>query len=83
MEFLINLKRRRDMKNHPKKKKHSQTPSLPQPKGEKKITKSQAQTGRPAQIIPPPQQPKNTPLTSMTSHSPQNHLLSRPSQPPN
>ena len=75
MEFSVNLKRRRDSgdslkeegekktyKKTPQEKKiHSQTPSLPQPKGKKKITKSTAQPERPAQIIPPPQQPKNTP----------------------
>ena len=71
MEVSVNLKRRRDSgdsqkdggeKKHIKKppqdtKIHSQTPSQSQPKGEENITKSPE---RPAQLIPLPQQTKNT-----------------------
>ena len=69
----INLKRRRNnedsptkegKKRNPKKPTQQQTPSLPQPKGEgkKKIARSPATNERPAQIIPPPQKQKITPV---------------------
>ena len=69
----INLKRRRNSedsptkegeKRNPKKPTQQQTPSLPQPKGEgkKKIARSPAPNERPAQIIPPPQKQKITPV---------------------
>ena len=44
-----------------KTKTHSQTLSLPQPNGQKKISKPPAPHERPAQIVPAPQQTKNTP----------------------
>ena len=40
---------------------HSQTPSLPQPKGKEK-SKSPVPAERPARIIPPPQKQKTTPV---------------------
>ena len=72
MEVSVNLKRRRDSGDSQKdggEKKHikkppqdtkipPQTPSQSQPKGEENLTKSPE---RPAQLIPLPQQTKNTP----------------------
>ena len=75
MEVSVNLKRRRDsgdsqkdggekkyIKKPPQDTKiHPQTPSQSQPKGEENTTKSPAKPKRSAQLIPLPQQPKNTP----------------------
>ena len=104
MDYSTNLKRRRDSgnsiieeagKKHIKKppqtetQTQSQTPSLPQPKGEKKITRPE----RPAQIIPPPQStpahlpdfpfsPKTPSLSPVTSPNLRSHSATRETTPP-
>ena len=69
MDMSINLKRRdsedsptkEGEKKHPKKA--TQTSPIPQHKGDKTIEKSPVPNQqRPAQLIPPPQKPKTTPI---------------------
>ena len=70
MDMSLNLKRRRDSEDSPTKegekkhpKKTTQTPPIPQHKGDKTIEKSPVlNQQRPAQLIPLPQKPKATPI---------------------
>ena len=89
MDYSTNLKRRRDSgdsiieegERHIKKppqtetQTQSQTPSLTQPKGEKKITRPE----RPAQIIPPPQStPAHLPDFPFSPKTPSLSLVTTP-----
>ena len=70
MDMSINLKRRRDSEDSPTKegeKKHPQkTVQTPPPylnlRGTKQLKKTPVPNQRPAQLIPPPQKPKTTPV---------------------
>ena len=70
MDMSMNLKRRRDSEDSPTKeeekkhpKKPTQTPTIPQHKGDKTTEKSPVPNQqRPAQLIPLPQKPKTTPI---------------------
>ena len=70
MDMSMNLKRRRDSEDSPTKegekkhpKKPTQTPTIPQHKGEKTTEKSPVPNKqRPAQLIPLPQKTKTTPI---------------------